>query len=496
MPSPLPRSGPAAQGVDPAAVLAVLDALEAEPDVEMHSLVVVQHGHVVAEGWWAPHTPERPRLLYSLSKTFTSMALGIAVGEGRLGLDDLVADHLPELTTGATHPRTRATTLRHLASMASGHDREMIDEAFAADPQNPVRGFLGVPADADPGTRFAYSQPCTLTLALVLERVTGQRLSEYLRPRLLDPLAIGEVGWQTSPPGCEQGFSGLFARTEDVAKLGLLLLQGGRWGDEQVVPAGYVAEATSRQVDNRGCPGSEGGPDWQQGYGLGLWMARHGYRGDGAFGQFCVVLPEQQTVVAATGETEAMQAVLDLLWEHLLPGLGGIAPHDAPGGTLADPARSAESERALADRLRDLRLPPCPGAAEPPRSTDGAAAPVGQPVPSTGSVFTSVAVHRGADGPELTLTEDGDSICAPVGVGDWRVTDARDRAGSVVPVAASGGWQADGTFRAEVAFLETPHRLDVSIPPAGGARAAWRRAPLFDGSLATLHRPPGTVTVG
>ena len=132
----LPRDTPASQGVDPAAVLGFLDAVDADPAVELHGLMVLRHGHVVAEGWWAPHTPERTRLLYSISKSFTSTALAFAVEEGLLGLDDTVLDHFPEYADEDLSAYTRSTTLRHLASMASGHGREMWPEAVAADPQD------------------------------------------------------------------------------------------------------------------------------------------------------------------------------------------------------------------------------------------------------------------------------------------------------------------------------------------------------------------------
>ena len=97
-------------------MLAFVDAVEADPAIELHSLMVMQHGHVVAEGWWAPHTPERTRLLYSLSKSFTSTALGLALEEGRVGLDDPVVSYFPEFDAGITDPRSRSVTLGHLAS--------------------------------------------------------------------------------------------------------------------------------------------------------------------------------------------------------------------------------------------------------------------------------------------------------------------------------------------------------------------------------------------
>ncbi len=460
----LPRDTPANQGVDPAAVLGFLDAVDTDPDVELHGLMVLRHGHVVAEGWWAPHTPERTRLLYSISKSFTSTALAFAVEEGLLGLDDTVLDHFPEYADEDLSAYTRSTTLRHLASMASGHGREMWPEAVAADPQEPVHGFLVSAApEAAPGSVFAYSQPCTYTVAAAIQRRTGQRLSEYLRPRLFDPLGIGEVGWRCFPPGREQGFSGLFARLEDVAKLGQLYLQRGRWGDDQLIPAVYVDEATSAQVPSPG----EDKVDWAQGYGYCFWMARHGYRGDGAFGQFCIVLPEHDAVIAITGGTEAMQEVVDHVWEHLLPGLGG-------------PRSTRSADDGLADRLRTLGLPPC--AARP--------APV---IPSdvSGPGLAAATFSVDVEGPlSITASELDNALTFPVGLGEWLTSEPLDAYGDPVPVAASGGWVDDDTLRVEIVFLETPHRLDLQCSPAAGtSHATWRTAPLDGGKIKTLHRP-------
>jgi CubicO group peptidase (beta-lactamase class C family) len=472
----LPRSAAAAQQVDPAAVLGFVDAVEADPAIELHSLMVVRNGHVVAEGWWAPHTPERTRLLYSLSKSFTATALGFALQEGRFSLDDPVVSHFPEFAEEVTDPRSRSVTLAHLASMASGHDRDMLQEALTRDPQEPVRGFLLVPPDAEPGTIFAYSQPCTYTLAAVIQRATGMRLTEYLRPRLFDPLGIGEVGWLSWPPGREQGFSGLFARTEDVAKLGQLYLQGGRWGEDQLLPERYVEQATSRQIDTP----NEDNLDWRQGYGFQFWMSRHGYRGDGAFGQFCVVLPERDAVIATTAGTEAMQAVLDNLWQHLLPGLGTSRTDDA-------------AQQELDQRLDSLRLPALVAKPGPPRWQDWTGRPF--PVaPGAGGALaaplSSVELRQTDSGLEATIAEPTNALTFPVGTRDWLVSAPRDRHGDAIPVATSGGWLDDRTVRMMVIYLESPHRIDIACSlPAWTAEAAWRQVPLVDGSLQTLHRP-------
>jgi CubicO group peptidase (beta-lactamase class C family) len=450
----LPRSRPADQHVDPAAVLAFLDAAGADPAVEMHGLMVLRHGHVVAEGCWAPYTAERTRLVYSLSKSFTSTALGFAVQEGLAGLDDTVLSHFPEFAGDITDPGSREMRVRHVAAMASGHRRETVDEALAMDPAEPVRGFLLLPPDAPPGTVFAYNQPCTYTVGAIVQRAAGMRLTEYLRPRLFDPLGIGEVGWLSWPPGQDQGFSGLFARIEDVAKLGQLYLQRGRWGDRQLLSESWVAAATARQVDNP----EQQNPDWRQGYGFQFWMSRHGYRGDGAFGQFCLILPEQDAVVAITAATEAMQAVLDHVWAHLLPGFAGARPDGA-------------AQPALDERLASLRLPPYAGTgrADWPAGAFGIAPP---------GPFTSVEL-----GPDrtVTLADPDEKITFAAGAGEWRVSG---------PVAASGGWVDGNTLRVELVFLETPHRLDLTCAvPAGTAAAAWRLTPLVEPRLSRLRRP-------
>ena len=484
MPSSLPRSAPSDQGVDPAAILSFLDALEQRPDIEMHSLMVVRHGRVVADGWWAPYSADRPQLLYSLSKSFTSTAAAFAQAEGLLELDDTVISHFPEFAADITDPRSRTMKIRHIASMASGHARDTLGEALDLDGEEPVRGFLLIPPDRDPGTVFAYNQPCTYTLGSIIQRNAGMTLTRYLRPRLFDPLGIGSVGWHTFPPGREQGFSGLHARTEDIAKLGLLYLQQGRWEGTQLIPPEWVAEATSKQVSNPG----EANPDWRQGYGFQFWMSRHGYRGDGAFGQFCVILPEQDTVIVTTACTFEMQAVLDAMWAHLLPGLVMTA------------SSGAAAAGKLSARLASLALPagaggPAPRAwapwtSEPFPVTASADPTQAQPFLPIETSVTSVEIAPRGDGWQISLIETDNALTFPVGTGGWTVSEGADRQGETIPVAASGGWLDDQTLRVEVIFLETPHRMDVTCSlPARTAEAAWRHPPLSPTKLRQLHCP-------
>jgi CubicO group peptidase (beta-lactamase class C family) len=482
--SDLPRSSPESQGVDPAGIIAFLDDVESAPDIEMHSLIIIRHGQVVAEGWWSPYLPEQPHLLYSLSKSFTSTAAAFAIAEGLLDLDATVLSYFPELDSEITDRRSRSILVRHVAAMASGHLEETVERAFALDPTEPVRGFLLIPPDREPGSVFAYNQPCTYTLAAIVQRLTGETLIEYLRPRLFDRLGIGQAGWQRDAVGRDLGFTGLHATTDAIARLGLLYLQRGVWSGQRLLSEEWVADATRLQVKTRvelEDP-NELKPDWQQGYGFQFWMARHGYRGDGAYGQFCVVLPEQDAVIATTAGTENMQGILDAAWANLLPAM-----------TVATVDPSALADQ-LAARLAGLEL----AAFQAMRAPDSSAAAWAEAsfLPAGGSceaqpTLTAVQLHRDVDMWQLTFIEGDAAFGATVGVAGWRTNlSETDHGTTGVPLAISGGWTDEDTFRAEVIFLETPHRLRLTCSLANGTfQASWRTVPLIAGPLSALRMP-------
>jgi CubicO group peptidase (beta-lactamase class C family) len=480
--SALPSSGPAAQGVDACGVHAFLDALEAAPEIEPHSLMIMRHGHLVASGWWAPYTAERPHLLYSLSKSFTGTAAALAEAEGLLDFEAPVISYFPEFEADITDPRSRAMLVRHVASMASGHRRDTVDEAFGRDPAEPVRGFLLLPPDGDPGTVFAYNQPATYTLAAIVQRVTGQPLTEYLRPRLLGPLGIGDVAWRRDRAGRELGFSGLHATTDAVARLGRLYLDDGLWEGERLLPKGWVARASRPRIPTVGAMGEEDRQDWDQGYGYQFWTSRHGYRGDGAYGQFCLVLPEHDAVIAATAATERMQEYLNLVWEHLLPAFG---PEPLTGREAAD----AE----LQERLGRLALPPAPGRTAPPERDRDWAATAFTPSTEAGPV-RSAGLALDADGWRLTLTGKGDRPDHPDRLALRLAGEGWTVAEEPVPTAVSGGWTDAGTLAVEVVFLETPHRLALTCSLVDRRLTAhWRTQPLHGGRLISLRAPRDSV---
>src|SRR5207253_569498 len=178
--------------------------------------------------------------------------------------------------------------------------------------------FLAHPVPHKPGTHFLYNTAGTYMQSAIVQKTTGMTVLDYLRPRLFEPLGIENPTWEASPQGISAGGYGLSIRTEDIAKFGQLYLQKGKWQGQQLVPESWVEAATARQASNGSNPKS----DWDQGYGYQFWRCRHGaYRGDGAFGQYCLVMPEQDAVIAITSGVKNMQAVLNVIWDKLLPAL-------------------------------------------------------------------------------------------------------------------------------------------------------------------------------
>lgn len=474
---PLPAAAPTSQGVDPRGLLALLDAVEAE-GIDLHSLAVARHGRVVAAGWWAPFTPERVHLGYSLSKSLTATAVGFLVQEGRLGVDDLVLDLLPQVRPGSVDPRWSRVRVRHALSMTLGHDHETVMEAqeraaALGDRAEPMLdAIVSVVPDREPGSVFAYNQPATYLLSRVVEQVSGTPVSEVLRTRLLEPLGLPPVPWHTDPAGHELGYSGAHVPTATILAVAQLHLDGGRWQGRRLLDPAWVAEATRGQGPVEEDPSA--GPDWRQGYGWSFWQARHGYRGDGAFGQFAIVLPEQDVAIAITSETEDMQRVLDLLWEHLLPALAGEA--------LPDEGADAE----LAARLDGLAQPA-------PASTGPApAGPMSfsrSPDSDLPRAYAGVHLERDGSGWAVRMTHGAQDVVVPCGDGRW-ASSRVDFGRGTQAVEAAGGWGADGRFRAEVLLIETPHRILLDADPASGvARIAWRRVPLTGRDPAALLVP-------
>lgn len=307
----LRRSTPESQGVSSDAILRFIEALNQHVE-SMHSVMVLRHGKVIAEGWWAPQAADKPHVLWSLSKSFTSTAVGFAIGEGKLKIHDEVLSFFPEDAPKEPSANLKAMRVVDLLTMSTGHQ----DEPNVREQNNWVSAFLAHPVPHKPGTHFRYNTPATFMQSAIVQKVTGQTVNEYLQDRLYTPLGISTPVWDKNPQGISIGGYGLYLKTEDIAKFGLLYLQKGVWKGRQLLSSDWVSMATSKQVSNGSSPTS----DWDQGYGFQFWRCRNGaFRGDGKDGQFCIVLPEQDAVVVMTANTSNMQAQLNHVWEQLLP---------------------------------------------------------------------------------------------------------------------------------------------------------------------------------
>jgi CubicO group peptidase (beta-lactamase class C family) len=348
---PLPRSTPEDEGISSCAILVFIEALErhTHPLDAVQSFMLLRHGTVVAEGWWAPYRPDVPHMLYSLSKSFTSSAFGIAVEEGLLSIDDPVLKFFPDDAPADPSEHLRAMTVRHLLTMNTGHHEDTVSRVWGGSGDNWPRVFLSLPVEHEPGSWFVYNTPATYMLSVIITQLTGEFLIDYLRPRLFEPLGIENPTWDVDPQGRSVGGSGLHITTDGIARFGQLSLQKGEWNGQRLLTEAWIDDATAAHSDNSI---TQTNPDWTAGYGYQFWRNRtEGYRGDGAFGQYCIVLPEHDVVLAMTSGVRDMQRVLDAVWEHLLPAFSADALPD-------DPA----ARTALEQTLAALTLPVAVGA--------------------------------------------------------------------------------------------------------------------------------------
>ncbi len=451
-PPALLRRRPETEGVDSAGIAAFLAAVDRDLG-GLHSFMLLRHGRVLVEGAWTPYAEALPHQLFSLTKSFASTAIGLAVTEGLLSVDTPVLSLFPDAAPATPGDHLRALRVRHLLSMSTGHHTDPTGAMTAAADGDWVRAFLAQPIEHVPGTYFVYNSGASHLLAEIVTRLSGQDLREYLRPRLFEPLGIAEPAWETSPRGVRIGGWGLSLRLEDIARFGQLYLQRGTWRGRQILPEAWVAEATAWQVDN----GPRPEKDWEQGYGYQFWRCQHGaVRGDGAFGQFCVVLPEQEAVVAILAGLGNMQAVLDRVWEHLLPALGATPRAPVPA-----------ARRALREALAGLHVPRAEGG------------PTSALVPTlAGATFRFAPNPRhlaaltcrelGGDTCAFGLTDDTGSthrLAAAHGrwlnstttLGGWRSSiTPLDQRSAAVPVAGTYGWPAPDILQLKLCFPLTP----------------------------------------
>ncbi|MBE6765029.1 MAG: serine hydrolase [Ruminococcaceae bacterium] len=323
------RCTPEEAGITSASVLNLLDMAQ-ERDIRLHSLIVMRHGKTALELYWHPYSADEPQHLYSFSKSVTATAVGFAVEEGLLSLDDRLVSFFPRMMQDDCDDRIYSVTVEHLLTMSAGI--ELANEVTMLQQFNWVRWFLNTPFGSFPGEKFAYNSLDTYMLSAILRKATGEGLVDYLMPRLFEPLGIERPVWLTCPMGIECGGWGLHLRPRDMAKFTQLYLDRGMWNGKRIISEEWVERALGVRIDTTSDPKFFDRPDSRSGYGYCFWHGRDGsVRADGMYGQYGIILPEKDAVIVTTAASPDQMLVLDLLWDSVIPAIDSITENSETG---------------------------------------------------------------------------------------------------------------------------------------------------------------------
>lgn len=412
------RVTPESVGVPSQAVIDLLDELY-RYGIEMHGIMLLRHGKLYAEGHWKPYNAQTPHILFSFSKSLTSTAIGFAVQEGIISLDDYLVDLFPDKIPSEPSENLKKCQVRHLLMMGCGHETE-IPNLGDGDPDW-ISAFLHHPFVYEPGTHFLYNTAGTNMLSAIITRKTGLSLTQFLKPRLFQPLGMGDVHCYVMPDGTEMGGAGMYLTLDAMARFVQFVANKGLWEGKRLLNESWFDMATSKQIENRGA-GWGGDPDWQVGYGFQFWRcAQPGvFRGDGAYGQYGVVLTHQDAAVVIHSCSTRLQAVLTAVWEKLLPAfVDGPLPEDR------------HAQHRLEKRLEHLELNPMLGMRNPgaEQSLNGAVYAPDGPAPGLvdligggghfkpeGSTLQSLEFVFQGDDARLVFQQDNGRIELPVGI--------------------------------------------------------------------------------
>jgi CubicO group peptidase (beta-lactamase class C family) len=453
----LPRSVPETEGVSSGDIVRFLEATE-KSKTEFHSFMLLRHGRVVAEGWWNPYRPDLKHTLYSCSKSFTATAIGFAVEEKKLLLSDKVISFFPNDLPDTVSKFLSELTVKDVLMMSDGQEPDptgIVGTKYG----NWIKGFLATPILHEPGSQFLYNSLGTYMLSAIVQKVTGQRTLDYLKPRLFDPLGISGMDWETDKQGINTGGWGLRLKTEDMAKFAQLFLQKGNWNGKQILPASWIDEASTMKImqDPNAPQSKRDSSDWLQGYCYQMWRCRHNaFRGDGAFGQFMIVMPEQDAVLAITAETPDMQEEINLVWEYLLPAFKkNKLPADAAAYTR------------LEEKIKTLALP------LPAKKTQALAARINGKTfvaSPNGLHLQNISFNFSKEVCNVKFQTDSATYQIGFGAGKWKaaqtympepaLTAAMIENNSMIYPAKITGtftWDDTGTLELVLRYIESPH---------------------------------------
>lgn len=441
---------PESQGVPSAAISHWIDVCERSFD-SLHGFVIVRHGKTLAEGWWKPYSADRTHMLYSHSKSFTSSAIGFLVDDGKIDLDDRVLKFFPDKAPATPSDNLKALRVRDLLTMNTG--AKIADYFRRNGAEDWEKSFLSNSFDYEPGTRFQYDSAATYMLASIVERVTDQKLMDFLNERMFRFIGIEKAWSTTSPSGTDCGGWGMNMTARELARFGQLLLQEGRWGDRQILSREWVRLATSRQTRSGWGGNNElADDDWHRGYGFQFWICRHNaYRADGWGGQYTIVVPEKDFVVSINAGLGNLTGELNSVWDVFLPVL-----RDGP--LPENPADLA----ALKARCAALSLPTVRGN----DAKNTATAALGKTFALSGENnrfgFRDVRLEADDAGWNLVFTGVCGRQVIPVGLDEWRrgrvrlETAAYEMPGGLVSeqeTASSGAWTAPNVFTCRTYFV-------------------------------------------
>lgn len=359
------RVTPESVGISSRAVLRFAQRFDSCEFTEPHSMMIMRHGKICAEGWWAPYAPGMRHNLMSETKSYAGTALGIAVTEGLVGLNDRIIDIFPEHCPQNPSEGLQKMRVRDVLCMGSGIGR------VPNQTENWIGEYLALPLSYEPGTTFHYSGMCDIVGAIV-RKVSGETLFDFLKTRLFDKIGIDSrrMPWLISGDGAYFCSAGLQATTEDNLRLLKLYLDGGVWEGERILSEEYVKLATTEQIDNsyfnlktfRSEPervAPKGSNDDTSGYGFLFWMCKRpgAYRADGLAGQYVVVVPDLDLLISVTQNCEDLEAMRDTIWELV----------DSVTGDAALP-EDAAAFCQLTHTLKRLALPAEPFAPHSPKA--------------------------------------------------------------------------------------------------------------------------------
>lgn len=290
------RATPESQGISSDLFAALLRELDASKDTEMHHFMALRHGKVICECDFAPYPKGMWHITHSMCKSITGMAIGMLIEEEKLKLDENIYDIFPDHTNAFSKIFRPVITVENLLTMTSG---VTFNESGIVSGNDWLGSFLNASVNGKPGTEFQYNSLNTYVLSAIVMKRTGETLTEYLTPRLFGPLGITKYYWETCPKGITKGGWGLFLCAEDMAKLGQLYLQRGKWNGQQLVSEYWIEISTARHLKTQ---------NDTYGYGYQLWMEQRpgSFEYNGMLGQNVIIYPDMDMVLVTNAGNKEM----------------------------------------------------------------------------------------------------------------------------------------------------------------------------------------------